>query len=294
MMRPVSIPDLQAMKGRGERIPALTAYDYTSAQIVDAAGIPLILCGDSLGVVILGHDSTIPVTLDEMVHHTRAVARGARRALVVGDLPFLTYQISAEQAMESAGRMLAEAGSSAVKLEGGQEIAPTVARLVQSGIPVVGHVGYTPQSANRFGRPGVQGRGVEEGERLVRDALALEAAGAFAVVLELVPVQLSAEITRRLRIPTIGIGAGVECDGEIQVFSDVFGLYRDFCPRHAKRYLDLGDQIQAAAETYAEEVRSRAFPGLAQTASMDADVLGRVRARLDRGNDSERSVIGGG
>jgi len=280
------------MKERGERIPALTAYDYTAAQIADAAGIPVILCGDSLGIVMLGNESTIPVTLDEMIHHTRAVARGAKHALVVGDLPFLTYQISPAQALENAGRMLAESGCRAVKLEGGQEVAATVGRLVETGIPVMGHLGYTPQSAHAFGRPSVQGRSVERGEQMVRDALALEAAGAFSVVLELVPVQLAAEITRRLHIPTIGIGSGVECSGEIQVFHDVFGLYREFCPRHTKRYLNGADQIQSAAETYAREVRDGAFPGLPQTASMDLDVLRRVRTRLDRGHGAERSAVG--
>ena len=282
MATPISLQDLQAMKERGERIPALTAYDYTSAQIVDAAGIPLILVGDSLGMVVLGYASTIPVTLDEMLHHTRAVVRGARTALVVADLPFLTYQISPEQALANAGQMLAKTGCKAVKLEGGAELGATVSRLVTSGIPVLGHIGYTPQSAYRFGRGRVQGRSLEQGLQLVRDALALEEAGAFAVVLELVPRQLAGEITRRLRIPTIGIGAGPECDGEIQIFHDVFGLYQDFCPRHAKRYADLAGILDQASRRFAEEVRARDFPSEAQAASMDADVLAQIRSLLDR------------
>jgi 3-methyl-2-oxobutanoate hydroxymethyltransferase len=270
------------MKDRGERIPALTAYDYTSAQIVDAAGVPLILVGDSLGMVVLGYETTIPVTLEDMLHHTRAVVRGARSALVVGDLPFLTYQVTREQALANAGRMLAEAGCKAVKLEGGAEVAPTVRRLVEAGIPVLGHIGYTPQSANRFGRGRVQGKNLERGLELARDALALEEAGAFAIVLELVPRQLAAELTRRLRIPTIGIGAGPECDGEIQIFHDVFGLYRDFCPRHTKRYADLSQILGAAAQKFAAEVRAREFPGEAQETSMDGEVMGQIRSLLDR------------
>jgi 3-methyl-2-oxobutanoate hydroxymethyltransferase len=270
------------MKDRGERIPALTAYDYTSAQIVDAAGVPLILVGDSLGMVVLGYETTIPVTLEDMLHHTRAVVRGARSALVVGDLPFLTYQVTREQALANAGRMLAEAGCKGVKLEGGAEMAPTVRRLVEAGIPVLGHIGYTPQSANRFGRGRVQGKNLERGLELARDALALEEAGAFAIVLELVPRQLAAELTRRLRIPTIGIGAGPECDGEIQIFHDVFGLYRDFCPRHTKRYADLSQILGAAAQKFATEVRAREFPGEAQATSMDGEVMGQIRSLLDR------------
>ena len=282
MTRSITIQDLQAKKDKGERIAALTAYDYTSAQIVDAAGIPLILVGDSLGMVVLGHATTIPVTLDEMLHHTRAAVRGARTALVVADLPFLTYQVTPEQALENAGRMMAQTGCRAVKLEGGAEMAPTVERLVTTGIPVLGHLGYTPQSANRFGRGRVRGRDFEGGLNLVRDALALEAAGAFGIVLELVPRQLAAEITRRLQVPTIGIGSGVECDGEIQVFHDVFGLYDDFCPRHTKRFADLAGQISDAAHQYITEVEHREFPGVAHSVSMELDTLAKIRACLDQ------------
>ena len=282
MARPVTIQDLQANKVKGERIAALTAYDYTSAQIVDSAGIPLILVGDSLGMVVLGYDSTIPVTLDEMIHHTRAAVRGARDALVVADLPFLTYQITPEQALENAGRMMAETGCRAVKLEGGAEIASTVERLTTTGIPVLGHLGYTPQSAHVFGRNLIQGRSFERGLRLVRDALALEAAGAFGLVLELVPRPLAGLITRRLRIPTIGIGSGPECDGEIQVFHDVFGMYRDFHPRHSKRFVNTADQIEQAAHRYIEEVGAREFPGAAQAVGMESDTLAKIRTCLDQ------------
>ncbi len=292
MSKPVTIQDLQAMKARGERIASLTAYDYTSAQIVDGAGVPLILVGDSLSMVVLGHDTTLPVTLEEMIHHTRAVVRGTKRALVVADLPFLTYQISAEQALESAGQVMRQTGCRAVKVEGGSDIAPTVRRLVACGIPVLGHIGYTPQSAHLFGRSRVRGREFDGGLQLVRDALAIEASGAFAVVLELVPRQLAAEITRRVSIPTIGIGSGVDCDGEIQVFHDVFGLFNDFCPRHTRRYAELAKQIDDAARRYSADVRAKAFPGVAQTASMDGDVMAQIRACLDRDQMASPSVVG--
>jgi 3-methyl-2-oxobutanoate hydroxymethyltransferase len=282
MKGPVTIQDIQAMKHRGERFAALTAYDYTSAQIVDRAGVPLILVGDSLGMVILGHETTIPVTMDEMVHHTRATVRGAKKALVVADLPFLSYQVSAEQALTNAARMMQETGCRAVKIEGGSEIAPTLKRMVDVGMPVLGHIGYTPQSVHVLGRNRVQGRDFEHGLAMVRDALALQEAGAFAVVLELVPRQLAVEITERLHIPTIGIGSGVDCDGEIQVFHDVFGLYSDFVPRHTKRFAEIGEQIESATREYANEVRDRQFPGETQAASMEAETMSQIRAYLDQ------------
>ena len=281
-MKPITIQDLHNMKQRGERFATLTAYDYTSAQILDRAGVPMILVGDSLGMVVLGHDTTVPVTLDEIIHHTRAAVRGARRALVVADLPFLSYQVSTEQALENAGRVVQQTGCRAVKLEGGKELAPTVERLVQVGIPVLGHIGYTPQSTHVHGRARVQGRDFDHGLSLVRDALALEEAGAFAIVLELVPRQLATEITARLHIPTIGIGSGPDCDAEIQVFHDVFGLYQDFCPRHAKRFANLAETIDTATQEYMQDVRERRFPGEAQAPAMDTDTLAQIRACLDR------------
>lgn len=293
MNRSITIQDLQSMKDRGERIAALTAYDYTSAQILDAAGIPLILVGDSLGMVVLGYESTIPVTLDDMIHHTRAAVRGASYSMVVADLPFLTYQVSQEQALQNAGRMMAETGCRAVKIEGGREIAPSVDRLTSTGIPVLGHIGYTPQSAHLFGRNMIQGRSFDTGLQLVRDALALEAAGAFAIVLELVPRQLAAEIASRLQIPAIGIGSGGECDGEIQVFHDVFGLYSDFCPRHTRRFANIAERVGEAAREYAEEVRAKTFPGAAQAASMEAEVVSQIRACLDRDRRAKPNVVAG-
>lgn len=270
---------VQAMKLRGERIPMITAYDYTSAQIADHAGIPLILVGDSLGMVVLGYQSTIPVTLDQMVYHAGAVVRGSQRALVVGDLPFLSYT-SPEQALRSAGRMLQEAGAQAVKLEGGLPFAPTVRRLVESGIPVMGHLGFTPQSEHQIGRR-VQGRRALDARRLIEDALALEAAGAFAIVLELVPAQLASAISARLRVPTIGIGAGAGCDGQVQVWHDLLGAYTDFVPRHTRRYASLAEVIGAALQGYAADVRAGDFPGAEHSSSMDEQDLGEALAQID-------------
>ncbi len=272
-----TILDVQKMKTRGERIPMVTAYDYTSAQIADRAGVPLLLVGDSLGMVVLGHTSTVPVTLDEMLHHIRAVVRGSERALVIGDLPFLTYTTT-EQAIASARRVLQEAGAQAVKLEGGVAIAPIVARLVELGVPVMGHIGFTPQSVNQIGMR-VQGKHADQAAQLIMDAMALEAAGAFAIVLELVPAPLAQAITTRLHIPTIGIGAGVNCDGQVQVWHDLLGLYTDFKPRHAKRYAELADTIGAALASYAAEVRAGSFPTAEHSSTMDETAL---RAAIDQ------------
>ncbi|OAN46513.1 MULTISPECIES: 3-methyl-2-oxobutanoate hydroxymethyltransferase [Chloroflexus] len=283
-----TIRDIQQMRDRGERIPMVTAYDYTSAQIADRAGIPMILVGDSLGMVVLGHESTVPVTLDEMLHHTRAVVRGARKALVVGDLPFLTYA-SPEQAVISAGRMLQEAGAQAVKLEGGVHIAPTIARLVHLGIPVMGHIGFTPQAVNQIGLR-VQGKRAAEAQQLLADALAVQEAGAFAVVIELVPAELAQAITERLRIPTIGIGAGAGCSGQVQVWHDMLGLYSDFVPRHARRYANLAAIIGEALAQYANDVRAGAFPGPEHSSRMDADELAAALRQFDAGAPSEEPV----
>lgn len=273
-----TILDIQKMKQRGERIPMITAYDYTSAQIADRAGVPLILVGDTLGMVVLGHQTTVPVTLDEMLHHIKAVVRGSQKALVIGDLPFLTYT-SEEQALRSAGRVLQEAGAQAVKLEGGVEVAPIVRKLVAMGIPVMGHIGLTPQSVNQLGGMRVQGKKAAKARQLIEDALALEAAGAFSVVLELVPAQLSREITARLNIPTIGIGAGPWCAGQVQVWHDLLGLYTDFVPRHAKRYATLADTIAAALQSYVVEVHDGTFPTMEHGSQMDEQEL---RATLEQ------------
>ena len=244
------------MKQAGQLIPVLTCYDYTSAKILDAAGLPVLLVGDSLGNVVLGLETTLPVTMDMMLHHCRAVARGSQNALLVFDMPFATYSpADLPRSLTNAARALAEGGAQAVKLEGGAHMAPVVEALVGSGIPVMAHIGLTPQSVHQLGGYRVQGRDDAAKEKLLADALALELAGAFAIVLELIPAELAAEITGKLKIPTIGIGAGKQCDGQVQVFHDVFGLYEDFVPKHAKRYAQLAATIREAAKAYMEDVR---------------------------------------
>ncbi len=269
----LTIRHIRRMKQRGERIAMLTAYDYTSARLAEAAGVSFLLVGDSLGMVVLGHDSTLPVTLDAMIHHARAVVRGTSKALVVADLPFMTYNVSPEQALQNAGRMMQEAGVQAIKLEGGQYLAPVVERLTACGIPVMGHLGLTPQSIHQLSGFRVQGRDTDTAQRLADDALALQQAGAFSVVLELVPTELARRISQSLAIPTIGIGAGNGCDGQVQVWHDVLGLYEDFVPKHTKQYATLGNTIRAALSRYVEEVQSGAFPDAAQSFAMDEAVL---------------------
>jgi 3-methyl-2-oxobutanoate hydroxymethyltransferase len=259
--RPVTILDLQKMKDAGQRIAMLTAYDFLSAQILDDAGIPVILVGDSLGMVMLGYDSTVPVTIDEMLHHTRAVARGAPTSLVVADMPFGTYQDGPSQALASATRFLKEANANAVKIEGGGRMVEVTARLVEAGIPVMAHLGLTPQSVNQFGGFRVQGRSDDAKARILADARDLEAAGAFSLVLEAVPADLAAEVTAALRIPTIGIGAGSATDGQVLVWHDLLGLTSGRLPRFVKQYADLRSQITDAVKAYAHEVADAEFPG---------------------------------
>ena len=267
--------DIRRMKKAGRRIPMLTAYDYPSARIADRAGVPMLLVGDSLGMVAHGHNSTLPVTLDDMVRHASAVVRGAERAFVVGDLPFLSYTTK-EDAIAAAKRLLQEAGVHAVKLEGGRHIAPIVQHLVQFGVPVVGHLGFTPQSQHQLGVR-VQAKEAACAKRLIEDALALEAAGAFAIVLELVPALLAEAVTKRVGVPTIGIGAGDGCDGQVQVWHDILGLF-ETSPRHAKRYAEIGEAIETAIRAYATDVEDGRFPTPAQSARMDADELARALA----------------
>ena len=255
----VTVPWLRARKRQGERISMLTAYDFTFASLFDQAGIDVLLVGDSLGNVVQGQPTTLPVTLDETIYHTRLVARAARRALVVADLPFGSYQISSEDGLRSAVRCLKEGGAQAVKLEGGRSVAETIGRIVAAEIPVMGHVGLTPQAIHRMGGHRVQGRGESGRARVLEDARAVEAAGAFAVVLEGMPAELAAEITRELAIPTIGIGAGVDCDGQVLVMHDMLGL-GDFVPSFVKQYANLGALIVQAARRYADEVAHGKFP----------------------------------
>jgi 3-methyl-2-oxobutanoate hydroxymethyltransferase len=273
----VTTTRLAEMKAAGERIVMVTAYDTPAARAADAAGVDAILVGDSLGMTVLGYESTLPVTMSDMVRSTAAVARGTSHALVVADLPFLSYQVSVEDAVRNAGRLLVEGSAQAVKLEGGVEVADLVGVLVDTGIPVMGHVGLTPQSVNVFGGYKTQGKDAEGAVDLIEDCLALEAAGAFAVVLELVPAELAHLVSEELAIPTIGIGAGVACDGQVQVFHDVLGI-GDFTPRHARRYAEIGEAITTALAAYASDVRSGSFPAEEQSTHLDPEVA----AELDR------------
>jgi 3-methyl-2-oxobutanoate hydroxymethyltransferase len=279
--------DIVALKHAGHRIAAVTAYDYTSAQMLDAAGMPLILIGDSLGMVVQGEDTTLPVTLDQIIYHSRCVARGTRRALLVADMPFMTYQTSPEDALRNAARLLTEGRAGAVKIEGGADVAPTVRRMVSAGIPVCGHLGFTPQSAHALGAPRIQGREPSDAVCLVADAKALEQAGAFAIVLELVPAVVAQEVSQRIAIPTIGIGSGPGCDGEIQLFHDLFGLYTDFLPRHTRRYLNVAQEISTAARQYTADVIARRFPGPEQTSDLGQQAKDKFRSLLECRENSQ-------
>lgn len=272
-----TIRDIQKMKAAGEPIAMLTAYDATSAYLSEQAGVPVLLVGDSLGMVVQGHDSTIPVTLDHIIYHAQIVMRATQEALVVGDLPFMSYKVSVEQGMTNAARLMQESGVSAVKLEGGEYIAPTIDRIVQAGIPVMAHIGLTPQSVNQFGGFRVQGKDKDTAERLLDDAQAVQDAGAFAVVLELVPAPLAKEITAHLKIPTIGIGAGPDCSGQVQVFHDILGLFPSFGPRHSKQYADVGRMVTDAIGQYVNEVKAAEFPTAANSSSMNESVLAEIR-----------------
>ena len=261
------------MKKRGEKIVMITAYDYPSARLVEEAGVPIILVGDSLGMVVLGYDSTIPVTMDEMLHHVKAVVRGTSRTHIVADMPFMSYQASPADALRNAGRLLKEGGAQSVKLEGGIRVAETVRQMVESGIPVMGHLGLTPQSVNQFGGYKVQGKTPAAAVRLLNDALALQEAGAYAVVLETVPAHVADMITKKLTVPTIGIGAGPHCDGQVQVFHDLLGLFTDFLPKHARRYATIGETIIAGVRQYAADVREGSFPTERESFLMDERVF---------------------
>ncbi len=256
----VTIHTLKKLKQAGQKICMVTAYDATFGRILDEAGADVVLVGDSLGMVIQGHDSTLPVTMDQMVYHSRAVTRGVKRAHVVGDLPFMSYQGSWEDAVRNAGRLVAEGGVGSVKLEGGEEFADTVSRIVRASVPVMGHLGLTPQSVHKMGGYVVQGKDEQQARKIMQDAIALERAGCYALVLEGVPLELAEQITQRLSIPTIGIGAGLHCDGQVLVCYDLLGMNPDFKPRFVKRYADLHGQIKGAAEAFFREVRTQAFP----------------------------------
>jgi 3-methyl-2-oxobutanoate hydroxymethyltransferase len=273
----ITTSDVREMKKRGEKIVMMTAYDFPTARLVEDGGAEVILVGDTLGMVVLGYDSTLPVTMEDMIHHTKAVMRGSTRALVVGDMPFMSYQTGWQDAMKNAARFMQEAGCGAVKLEGGVRSAEIVAKLVEAGIPVMGHIGLTPQSVNQFGGWKVQGKTPAAAVQLMHDAQALEQAGAFAIVLELVPAPLAELLTQRLSVPTIGIGAGVHCDGQVQVFHDMLGLFDAFAPKHAKRYAEAGTLIRGALRAYTADVKAGAFPTDKQSFKMDAAALAELR-----------------
>ena len=258
--KPVRVPDLKERKRRGEKIAVLTAYDATMARLLDRAGVDVLLVGDTVGVVVLGYDNTLPVTLDEIIHHTRAVARGTQRALVVADMPFLTYQISTAEAVRNAGRLLKDGGAAAVKLEGGRAVVDVVKRLVDVGIPVMAHLGLLPQSVHQMGGFVRQATRPDEVDTLLADAAALEEAGAFAIVLESIPFDVAKAATAHVRIPTIGIGAGPDCDGQILVSHDMLGLFDGFVPPFVKQYAHLADTVVAASRAYIEDVRAGRYP----------------------------------
>jgi 3-methyl-2-oxobutanoate hydroxymethyltransferase len=254
--KPVTVPDFLSARTRGTKLTVLTGYDYTFARLLDEAGVDAVLVGDSLGMVVQGHSTALPVTLDEMIYHTRCVVRGTSRAMVITDMPFMTFQLGPTQALESAGRLVKEGGTHAVKLEGGERTADAIAAIVRADVPVMGHVGMTPQSVHRFGGFKVQ----RQADQILADAKAVEQAGAFAIVVECVPSELAAKITASVSIPTIGIGAGPHCDGQVLVIQDMLGMYGDLRPKFVKRYVEAGTQIKQAVETYCREVRDGRFP----------------------------------
>jgi len=288
----ITAADLRAMKAGGQPITMVTAYDYPSARLVDAAGVDAILVGDTLGMVVLGHSSTVPVTMADMLHHTRAVARGASRALVVGDMPFLSYQVTPEEALRNAAALVQQGGAAAIKLEGGRAVASTVRRIVEAGIPVMGHVGLTPQAVHQLGGFRLQAKTPPAAQALIDDALALEEAGVFALVLELVPAPLAARVTERISRPTIGIGAGAGCDGQIQVLHDLIGLSgdpeHDHVPRHTRRFAELGKLLREAIAAYVQEVREGRFPAPENAFGGSPDLRAFVEADRAEGSRSTR------
>lgn len=276
MAQKFTVKSFQEAKDNNRKISMLTAYDYSMAKIVDVAGIDSVLVGDSLGMVFQGNESTLPVTLDEIIYHTKAVVRGVKNALVVADMPFLSYHVSKEEAVRNAGRMIKEGGAEAVKMEGGSLFSETIKAVVDAQIPVMGHIGLTPQSVNAFGGFKVQGKDEQSAKRIWEDAKLLEEAGVFAITLECIPDKLAQLITKSLRIPTIGIGAGKSCDGQVLVINDMLGMFSDFVPRFVKQYAKLNTEITAAVQDYMAEVREGDFPAGEHTFDMDADILEKL------------------
>ncbi len=264
-MKKITILDLQKMKDSGEKITMLTAYDYPTARMLDESGVDVLLIGDSVGNVMMGYENTLPVTVDDMVYHTRAVAKARKRALVVADMPYMSYQVSIEEARRNAGRLIQQGGAEAIKLEGGENMEAVIKALSEVDIPVMGHIGLTPQSIHRMGGYKVQGKEERQWQKLLADALAVERAGAFSVVLEAIPLELAKEITATLHIPTIGIGAGVNCDGQVLVINDVLGLSGSFRPKFVKQYVQLEPVIKKAVQDFINEVKEEKFPTKAQS-----------------------------
>lgn len=272
----VTIAALQKKKETGQKITMMTAYDYPTAGLVDQAGIDTILVGDSLGMVVLGYESTVPVTMDEMIHHCKAVSRGAKSSFIIGDMPFMSYQISVEDAVQNAGRFIKEAGCDSVKLEGGSEMAHVVKTIVDMGIPVCGHIGLTPQTATKLSGFKVQGKDAESAKALLQSARDLEAAGAYLIVMECIPDILAARITEELNIPTIGIGAGKDCDGQVLVYHDLVGLFERFTPKFVKQYVNLGPQIRDALVQFRKDVEEGVFPGPEHSFAMKAEEADKI------------------
>ncbi|HHV85436.1 MAG TPA: 3-methyl-2-oxobutanoate hydroxymethyltransferase [Petrimonas sp.] len=276
MAQKFTVKSFQEAKENNRKISMLTAYDYSMAKMVDTAGIDSVLIGDSLGMVFQGHESTLPVTVDEIIYHTKAVARGVKNALIVADMPFLSYHVSKEEAVRNAGRMIKEGGAEAVKIEGGALFTETIKAIVDAQIPVMGHIGLTPQSVNAFGGFKVQGRDEQSAKRLLEDAKLLEKAGVFAITLECIPDKLAQLITKSVSIPTIGIGAGKDCDGQVLVINDMLGMFSDFVPKFVKQYAKLNVEITAAVRSYASDVKEGRFPSDEHTFDMDSEVLKKL------------------
>ncbi len=271
-----TVSTFKEQKANGDKITMLTAYDYSTAKLVDSSGINGILVGDSLGMVMLGYEDTLSVTMEDMIHHTAAVCRGAKNALVVGDMPFMSYQVSVEEAVRNAGRLMKEGRCQAVKLEGGAAVCPQIKAITQASIPVMAHIGLTPQSVNAFGGFKVQGKSEDAARKLIEEAKAVEEAGAFSIVLECVPAKLAELISKSVNIPTIGIGAGAGCDGQILVYQDMLGMFSDFTPKFVKKYAEIGDVMKAAFEKYIEETKDGSFPAEEHTFKISEDVINKL------------------
>jgi len=273
MSEKITVSNFRESKRTGRKITMLTAYDYPTAKIIDQSGIDAILVGDSLGMVVLGYEDTTRVTMEDMVHHTKAVVRGAKRAMVVADMPFLSYHMGIYESVRNAGRLVNEAGCKAIKLEGGEEVVEDIKAIIRAGIPVMGHLGYTPQSINVFGGHKAQGKTFETAKKIYRDALLLQEAGVFAIVLECVPYKLAQFITEKLEVPTIGIGSGAMCDGQVLVIHDIIGMFRDFIPKHTKRYSDVGEVLENSVKSYIKDITEGVFPTEKNSFTVEDEVI---------------------